>query len=88
MKRYLFPGLSSTFRTTYAVLCITAVLIYAAHLRGSMGQIFYKTRLAENHGKTIEWSLRQKQIELEGLVNPASVSEHTGPDKTTPEPPR
>jgi hypothetical protein len=88
MKRYLFPGLSSTFRTTYAVLCITAVLIYAAHLRGSMGQVFYKTRQAEKQEETTRWSLRQKQIELEGLVNPASVSEHTSQDKVKPESPR
>jgi hypothetical protein len=85
MKRYLFPGLGSTFRMTYAVLCITAVLIYTAHLRGSMGQIFYKTRLAEKQDETIRWGLRQKQIELEGLVNPASVSEHTTRDVPKPE---
>lgn len=88
MKRYLFPGLSSTFRTTYAVLCITAVLIYAVHLRGSMGQVFYKTRLAEKQEEMARWSLRQKQIELEKLVNPASVSEHIAPEKPKPESPR
>jgi len=78
MRKYLFPGLSSTFRVTYAVMCITAVLIYAAHLRGSRGQVFYKIRIARNHETRIKQSLWQKQIELEGLVNPASVSEHMG----------
>ena len=84
MKRYLFPGLGSTFRTTYAVLCITAVLIYAAHLRGSRGQVFYKIRQAQRQEENIKWSLRQKQIELEGLVNPASISEHTGQETSKP----
>jgi hypothetical protein len=84
MKRYLFPGLGSTFRTTYAVLCITAVLIYAAHLRGSRQQVFYKIRQAQKQEESIKWSLRQKQIELEGLVNPASISEHTVQETSKP----
>jgi hypothetical protein len=84
MKRYLFPGLGSTFRTTYAVLCITAVLIYAAHLRGSRQQVFYKIRQAEKREEAVKWSLRQKQIELEGLVNPASVSQHAGQGSSKP----
>jgi hypothetical protein len=84
MKRYLFPGLSSTFRITYAVLCITAAFIYAAYLRGSGGQIFFKIRVAQKQESRIKQSLWQKQIELEGLVNPASVSEHAGQQKSKP----
>ena len=82
MKRYLFPGLSSTFRTTYAVLCITAILIYAVHLRASRQQVFYKIRQTQKQEDHIKWSLWQKQIELEGLVNPASISEHIGREKS------
>ena len=85
MKRHLFAGLSSTFRTTYAVLCITAVLIYAAHLRGSRGQVFYKIRQAQNQEMRIKQSLWQKQIELEGLVNPASVWEQAVRDTDKPD---
>jgi hypothetical protein len=85
MRRYLFPGLNSAFRVTYAVLCITAVLIYAAHLRGSRGQVFYKIRIAQGQETRIKQSLWQKQIELEGLVNPASVSEHTTREKGKPQ---
>ncbi len=71
---------------TYAVLCITAVLIYAAHLRGSMGQVFYKIRLAQKQDESIRWSLRQKQIEIEGLVNPASVSQYSEREEARPTP--
>ncbi|HSV27011.1 MAG TPA: hypothetical protein VLH60_03880 [Sedimentisphaerales bacterium] len=85
MKRRIFAGLSSVFRTTYAVLCITAILIYAAHLRGSRGQVFFRIRQAQNQEMRIKQSLWQKQIELEGLVNPASVWEHAVGDGEEPE---
>jgi hypothetical protein len=85
MKRYLFPGLYSAFRATYAILCITAVLIYAVYLRSAGQQVFYKIRTAQKQESRIKQSLWQKQIELEGLVNPASISQHTGVEKGKPQ---
>lgn len=55
------------------IFCVTALLIFTAYLRGINNRIFYRfyqCRLVENR---LKQQLGNKQIQVEGLINPASV---------------
>ena len=65
----------SQFRFVFVVFCFTAVLIFAVYLRSANNRVFYElcTRNAEQ--SRLRQELGTKQLLLEGLINPAAISQ-------------
>jgi hypothetical protein len=63
------------FRFVFVVFYIAAVLIFTVYLRSANNRIFNRLCTIDNEQERLEEQLRQKQLQLEGLINPASVSE-------------
>ena len=65
----------SQFRFIFVIFCLTAVLIFTVYLRSTENSIFYKLCVINVEQNRLKQSLWQKQLELEGLINPAAISE-------------
>jgi hypothetical protein len=65
----------SWFRLVFVVLYATAVLIFAVYLRDANNRLFYRLWTIRSEQSRLEQQLRQKQLQLEMLINPAAVSE-------------
>ncbi len=63
------------FRFVFVVFYFTAVLIFAVYLRSANNRIFNKLCAIDNEQERLEQQLRQKQLQLENLINPAAVSQ-------------
>ena len=63
------------FRFVFVVFYFTAVLIFAVYLRSANNRIFNKLSTISIEQGRLEQQLRQKQLQLENLINPAAVSE-------------
>ena len=63
------------FYLVFVVLYCTAFLLFAVSLRNSRNHIFYKLRKMVIEQNRLKQKLWQKQLQLEGLINPAAVSE-------------
>jgi hypothetical protein len=57
------------------VFYFTAVLIFTVYLRSADNRIFNKLYTYEAEQGRLEQQLRQKQLQLEDLINPAAVSQ-------------
>lgn len=66
----------------YIVFYVTIVLLATVHLRTSSSRIFNRYRYAQVQQERLREQLRQKQLELEGLINPSAVSDQI-PQKDT-----
>jgi hypothetical protein len=64
----------SQFRFIFIIFAITAVLVFAVHVRGTTSRVFYKFQVAHVKQNTLNAELKQKQLHLESLVNPTAVS--------------
>lgn len=64
----------SQFRFIFVIVALTAVLVFAAHIRVTSNRVFYKFQLAHVKQNTLNAELKQKQLQLESLINPAAVS--------------
>jgi len=62
------------FRFVFVVFYFTAVLIFTVYLRSADNRIFNKLCTYEAEQGQLEQQLRQKQLQLEDLINPAAVS--------------
>lgn len=63
------------FRFIFIVIYFTAVLIFTVYLRSADNRIFNKLCTIDNEQARLEQQLRQKQLQLEDLINPAAVSQ-------------
>ena len=63
------------FRLVYAILCLTAVLIFAVYLRGANNRTFYELRVYTAEENRLKQQLWRKQLRVESLINPAAISE-------------
>jgi len=63
------------FYFIFVVFYFTAVLILTVGLRSADNQIFYKLCTVNNEQSRLKQQLWQKQLQLEGLINPAAVSQ-------------
>jgi len=63
------------FRFVFVVLFFTAVLIFAVYLRNVNNRIFYQLYTQETEQSWLVQELTRKQLEVESLINPATVSE-------------
>jgi len=72
----------SQFRFVFVVFFFTAVLILAVYLRSAGNQVFYELCSCNVEQGRLKQQLGAKQLLLESLINPASVSEHLDKLKT------
>ncbi len=67
--------MKSRFCFAFVIIYFTALLILAVYLRSSANRTFYKIYKIDIELSRLIQKLTQKQLELEGLTNPAAVSE-------------
>jgi hypothetical protein len=63
------------FCLAFVVFYFTAVLILAVYLRGTNKRAFYKLYTYQAEHNQLRQELWQKQLQLEGLINPAAISQ-------------
>ncbi len=71
----MFMFMMSQFRFVFAVLCLTAVLIFAVYLRDANNRIFYELCIYRAELNQLKQELGAKQLRLEGIINPAAISQ-------------
>ena len=59
----------------FVVFCFTAVLIFAVYLRNANNRIFNELCACRVEQSRLEQELGTKQLLLEGIINPAAVSQ-------------
>ncbi|MHC4843000.1 MAG: hypothetical protein ACYTFM_02565 [Planctomycetota bacterium] len=66
------------FYFVYIICFCTAVLIFTVYLRGAERRIFYEICSVQRQQHLLKQQLWQKQLQLEGSINPAAISERLG----------
>lgn len=66
----------SRFCFLLVVFYFTAILIFTVYLRSANNRSFYKLCSLNAKQNRLKQELGNKQLRLENLINPASVSEH------------
>lgn len=61
---------------------MTAVLIFTVYFRTASSKVFYRFRRAVVVQERLKQRLWQKQLEVEGLINPGAISEHLKEDES------
>jgi preprotein translocase subunit SecY len=69
----------SRFRFVFAVFYFTAILIFAVYLRSANNRIFYEFCRYRGEQSRLKQKLGTKQLLLEGLINPAAISQRLEP---------
>jgi hypothetical protein len=62
------------FRLVFVAFYFTSVMLFAAYLRNANDRTFYKICVARVSQNRLKQQLAGKQLRLENLINPASVS--------------
>lgn len=68
----------SRFRFVFVIFFFTAISILAVYLRSTEDQAFYLLRKEKAEQDWLTQELRSKQIQLENLINPNTISERLG----------
>lgn len=63
------------FRLVFVAFFFTAVMLFAASIRNANDRIFYKICAARISQNRLKQQLAAKQLRLENLINPTSISE-------------
>jgi hypothetical protein len=71
----MYTFVMSQFRFVFAVLCITAILIFTVYLRDANNRIFYELCRYRADVNQLKQELGAKQLQLESLINPAAISQ-------------
>ena len=71
--------MASRFRFVFAVFSLTAILIIAVHLRNSNNRTFYELCTLKAEQSRIQQQLWQRQLQIENLISPTSVSRSLEP---------
>lgn len=72
----------SRARLRFIIFFLTAALILTIHLRISASRLFHQARLAQVQQDQQIQQLWQKQIELEGLIQPQQVLDRLSEEQT------
>ena len=72
----------SQLRFVFVVFCFTAVLIFAVYLRSANNRVFYELCACNADISRLKQELGTKQLLLEGLINPAAISQRLGESKS------
>ncbi len=67
--------MSFRFRFVFVVFYFTAILILAVYLRSANDRIFYELCTYRGEQSRLKQKLGTKQLLLEGLINPAAISQ-------------
>jgi hypothetical protein len=70
--------MSSRFCFALVAFFFAATLIVAVYLRGANRRVFYKIRTYKIEQGRLQQELWQKQLRVETLINPASISRKLG----------
>jgi hypothetical protein len=70
--------MGSRFSFVLVVSFFAATLIVAVYLRGADRRAFYKIRTYKIEQGRLQQELWQKQLRVESLINPASISRKLG----------
>jgi hypothetical protein len=70
--------MSLRFCFIFVVFYFTAVLIFTVSLRSANNHIFYELYTNKIEQNRLKQQLGGKQLQLESLINPASVSQQLG----------
>ncbi len=70
--------MSSRFCFALVVFFFAATLIVAVYLRGANRRVFYRIRTYKIEQGRLQQELWQKQLRVETLINPASISRKLG----------
>jgi Na+(H+)/acetate symporter ActP len=62
------------FRLVFVAFYFTSVMLFATYLRNAGDRTFYKICAARVSQNRLKQQLAGKQLRLENLINPASVS--------------
>ncbi len=76
--------MSSRFCFVLVVFFFAATLIVAVYLRGADKRTFYEVRMCKIEQGRLQQELWQKQLRVESLVNPASISRIAQPATVEP----
>jgi hypothetical protein len=68
--------MNSFLRFVVVMFFFAGTLILSVYLRGANRRIFYTLRHQRTEQSRLQQELWQKQLRLEGLTNPAAVSQH------------
>lgn len=63
------------FRLVFVAFYFTSVMLFAAYLRNANDRTFYRICAARVSRNRLKQQLAGKQLRLENLINPASVSQ-------------
>ncbi len=63
------------FRLVFVAFFFTEVMLFAASIRNANDRIFYKICAARISQNRLKQQLAAKQLRLENLINPTSISE-------------
>ena len=72
----------SQFHFVFVVFFFTAVLIFAVNLRSANNRIFYELFACTADMSRFKQELGTKQLLLEGLINPAAISQRVDESNT------
>ncbi|MGA2678791.1 MAG: hypothetical protein ABSF37_05745 [Sedimentisphaerales bacterium] len=72
------------FRLVFVALYCTSVMLFAASLRNANDRIFYKICAARVSQSRLKQQLAGKQLRLENLINPTSVSQQVSQQGNQP----
>jgi len=67
--------MKSMFRFVFIIFSVTAFLIFTVCLRSTENRIFYRLCAAKAEQNRLKQQLWQKQLHLEGLINPAVLAQ-------------
>jgi hypothetical protein len=70
--------MGSRFYFVLVIFFFAATLIVAVYLRGADRRVFYKLRTYKMEQGRLQQELWQKQLRVESLINPASISRRLG----------
>jgi hypothetical protein len=70
--------MGSRFSFVLVILFFAATLIVAVYLRGADRRAFYRIRMYKIEQGRLQQELWQKQLRVESLINPASISRKLG----------
>ena len=70
--------MGARLRLAYVIFFLAGTLILGVYLHSDDHRVFYSLRRYKIEQMTLQQELRQKQLRVEAITNPASVSERLG----------
>ena len=70
--------MGSRLRFAFVIFFLAGTLILGVYLKNDEHRVFYQLRRYKIEQTRLQQELRQKQLRVEALTNPASVSERLG----------